>query len=545
LVEILSTTKLANTAGSLFMLSVMNQRIVRIGDIAMYDLPINKGGPDNAFTKEDDEPMFTDPKVDGYETHLELHLGSLAGYTLQGKPTSMEKFVAYLNRKFGNLELGNLILKKLRVLRNQLEEFFREKQNEEKQNEEKQSIWWFPEISFVPNRYQVEDISDFCRSLTFKKIAAKNGYTDPIEFVRDLLFSPENKSTLFIDGQELTLEELLYQTNQPKNFAQELKELEEWLSKAEQLEISETELKELNQEQYDSEIQEKKKQLFSGFLRKIISYYYFDFTGITHLDKLLSIEKIIASTSARVDMLGFKVIEPNDQEAINLLNTIKSKRTLNHLLLDFDRFLGSEDEELIFDLLKLITEGKIKVIFIEIKSYFRPEVIALLRKQTQLTESDSPQRDTLQLLRKHRNQRFKIPPEIPGLSIEESRDISHSLLAMFQFFARLATHPAKTEISALEKLKKLMSSEYSSRKMAIRTLIKLSKCIETYFIRVNWPIVDQDPNSGNQRGSYLNTSAVNQYDPELEIIQVEQTKILKLIRNVLARARNMLEEIFK
>ena len=539
MVEILSTTKLANTAGSLFMLSVMNQRIVRREEIAIYNSPISKGGPDT-FTEEDNEAMFTDPKVDGYETHLELHLGSLAGYTLQGKPTSMEKFVAYLNRKFGNLELGNLILEKLRVLRNQLKEFFRGNQNEEKQ-----SIWWFPEISFVPNRYQVEDISDFCRSLTFKKIAAKNGYTDPIEFVRDLLFSPENKSTLFIDGQELTLEELLYQTNQPKNFAQELKELEEWLSKAEQLEISETELKELNQEQYDSEIQEKKKQLFSGFLRKIISYYYFDFTGITHLDKLLSIEKIIASTSARVDMLGFKVIEPNDQEAINLLNTIKSKRTLNHLLLDFDRFLGSEDEELIFDLLKLITEGKIKVIFIEIKSYFRPEVIALLRKQTQLTESDSPQRDTLQLLRKHRNQRFKIPPEIPGLSIEESRDISHSLLAMFQFFARLATHPAKTAISEFEKLKKLMSSEYPIRIKAIWTLVKLSKCIETYFIRVNWPIVDQDPNSGNQRGSYLNTSAVNQYDPELEIIQVEQTKILKLIRNVLARARNMLEEIFK
>jgi len=545
LVQILSTTKLANTAGSLFMFSVMNQRIVRIGDIAMYDLPINKGGPDTfreEDNKEDNEPMFTDPKVDGYETHLELHLGSLAGYTLQGKPTSMEKFVAYLNRKFGNLELGNLILEKLRVLRNQLKEFFRGNQNEEKQ-----SIWWFPEISFVPNRYQVEDISDFCRSLTFKKIAAKNGYTDPLVFLRNLLFNVEDKNTppVSIGNERLTLEELLYQTEQPKNFAQELKELEEWLSKAEQLEISETELKELNQEQYDSEIQEKKKQLFSGFLRKIISYYYFDFTGITHLDKLLSIEKIIASTSARVDMLGFKVIEPNDQEAINLLNTIKSKRTLNHLLLDFDRFLGSEDEELIFDLLKLITEGKIKVIFIEIKSYFRPEVIALLRKQTQLTESDSPQRDTLQLPRKQRNQRFKIPPEIPGLSIEESRDISHSLLAMFQFFARLATHPAKTAISEFEKLKKLMSSEYSSRKMAIRTLIKLSKCIETYFIRVNWPIVDQDPNSGNQRGSYLNTSAVNQYDPELEIIQVEQTKILKLIRNVLARARNMLEEIFK
>ena len=163
MVEILSTTKLANTAGSLFMFSVMNQRIVRIGDIAMYDLPINKGGPDTfreEDNKEDNEPMFTDPKVDGYETHLELHLGSLAGYTLQGKTTSMEKFVAYLNRKFGNL-LGNLILEKLRVLRNQLEEFFRGNQNEEKQNEEKQSIWWFSEVSFVPNRYQVKDISDF------------------------------------------------------------------------------------------------------------------------------------------------------------------------------------------------------------------------------------------------------------------------------------------------------------------------------------------------------------------------------------------------
>jgi len=523
----------------LFMFSVMNPRIVERGEIAIFNLPISKSGPDNAFTGEDNEPMFVDPKVDGYEKYLELHLGSLVGYILQGKPNAMEKFVAYLNRNFGNPELGNLILGKLGVLRNQLGQFFREKQNEEKQNEEKQSIWWFPEISFVPNRYQVKHISDFCRSLTFKKIA-------PLVFLRDLLFNDvENKNTLVsIGNQKITLEKLLYQTEKPKDFAQELKELEEWLSKAEQLEISETELKELNRKQYDSKIQEKKKQLFSEFLRKIISYYYFDFTGIAHLDKPLSIEKIIASTSARVDMLGFRVIEPNDQEAIKLLNTIKLKRTLNHLLLDFNRFLGSEDEESILELLKLITEGRLKVIFIEIKSYFRPEVIALLRNQTQLTESDSPQRDTLQLPRKQRNQRFKIPPEIPGLSSEESRDISHSLLAMFQFFARLATHPAKTAISEFEKLKKLMSSEYPSRIKAIWTLIKLSKCIETYFIRVTWPIVNQDLNSGNQGGSYLNTSAVNQYNPELEIIQVGQKKILELIENVLARARNMFEGIF-
>jgi hypothetical protein len=90
-----------------------------------------------------------------------------------------------------------------------------------------------------------------------------------------------------------------------------------------------------------------------------------------------------------------------------------------------------------------------------------------------------------------------------------------------------------------------MSSEYPSRIKAIWTLIKLSKCIETYFIRVTWPIVNQDPNSGNQREEpHLNTSAVNQYNPKLEIIQVEQAKILKLIENVLARARNMFEEIF-
>jgi len=130
----------------------MNPRIVTRGEIAICNSPISKGGPDT-FTEENNEAMFTDPKVDGYEKYLELHLGSLAGYTLQGKPTSMEKFVAYLNRNFGNPELGNLILEKLRVLRNQLEEFFKEKQNEEKQNEENQSIWWFPEISFVPNRY--------------------------------------------------------------------------------------------------------------------------------------------------------------------------------------------------------------------------------------------------------------------------------------------------------------------------------------------------------------------------------------------------------
>jgi len=315
--------------------------------------------------------------------------------------------------------------------------------------------------------------------------------------------------------------------------------LEEWLSKAEQLEISETELKELNQEQYDSEIQEKKKQLFSGFLRKIISYYYFDFTGITHLDKLLSIEKIIASTSARVDMLGFKVIEPNDQEAINLLNTIKSKRTLNHLLLDFDRFLGSEDEELIFDLLKLITEGKIKVIFIEIKSYFRPETISLASNPTSPTNLNSPQDGDLEKLRRQPSQRAKIP----DLSSEESRDVSHSLLAMFQFFARLSSLFAETEIpKELRSLSKLMSSQYFKRVMAMRSVLHLLKYIEIYFVKVNWPIVDQDPNSDNK--FYLNPKKVEHFEPKLEVIQVSNLKRSEVIRSVLARVRNMFTEIF-
>ena len=512
------------------MFLVMNPRIVRREEIAIYNSPISKGGPDT-FTEEDNEAMFTDPKVDGYETHLELHLGSLAGYTLQGKPTSMEKFVAYLNRNFGNPELGNLILGKLRVLRNQLEEFFKENQNEENQNEEKQSIWWFSEVSFVPSKIQVKCISAFCCSQTFHQIAAENGYTNPIEFVRDLLFSPEkNKSTLFIDGQKLTLEELLYQTKSPKNFGQDLKELEE----------------KVNHQEQNNKTTEKKKGVLGEFLRRIISYYYFDFTDLTKLEKLLLMEKIIASASARVDMLGFKVVNQDDQEAQELLNSIKEKGTLNHLLLNFNRLLQAEDKELIFEdkelifkLLNLIIKDRIRVVFIEIKSYFRPEVISLASNPTSPTNLNSPQDGDLEKLRRQPSQRAKIP----DLSSEESRDVSHSLLAMFQFFARLSSLFAETEIpKELRSLSKLMSSQYFKRVMAMRSVLHLLKYIEIYFVRVNWPIVDQDPNSDSK--FYLNPTKVEHFEPKLEVIQVSNLKRSEVIRSVLARVRNMFTEIF-
>ena len=517
----------------------MNQKnipeITQVERMAICHLPFTKGQP--LFTEVVEEEKInerTDPTVGGYEKYLELHLGSLAGYTLQGKPTSMEKFVAYLNRNFGNPELGNLILGKLRVLRNQLEEFFKENQNEENQNEEKQSIWWFSEVSFVPSKIQVKCISAFCCSQTFHQIAAENGYTNPIEFVRDLLFSPEkNKSTLFIDGQKLTLEELLYQTKSPKNFGQDLKELEE----------------KVNHQEQNNKTTEKKKGVLGEFLRRIISYYYFDFTDLTKLEKLLLMEKIIASASARVDMLGFKVVNQDDQEAQELLNSIKEKGTLNHLLLNFNRLLQTEDKELIFKqaedkelifkLLNLIIKDRIRVVFIEIKSYFRPEVISLASNPTSPTNLNSPQDGDLEKLRRQPSQRTKIP----DLSSEESRDVSHSLLAMFQFFARLSSLFAETEIpKELRSLSKLMSSQYFKRVMAMRSVLHLLKYIEIYFVRVNWPIVDQDPNSDNK--FYLNPKKVEHFEPKLEVIQVSNLKRSEVIRSVLARVRNMFTEIF-
>jgi len=512
----------------------MNQKnipeITQVERMAICHLPFTKGQPLPTEVEvevvEEEINELTDPTVDGYETYLELHLGSLAGYTLQGKPTSMEKFVAYLNRNFGNPELGNLILGKLRVLRNQLEEFFREKQNEENQ-----SIWWFSEVSFVPSKIQVKCISAFCCSQTFHQIAAENSYTNPIEFVRDLLFSPEkNKSTLFIDGQQLTLEKLLYQTKSPKNFGQDLKELEE----------------KVNHQEHNNKITEKKKSVLGEFLRRIISYYYFDFTELTNPEELLLMEKIIASASARVDMLGFKVANQDDQEAQELLNSIKEKRTLNHLLLNFNRLLQAEDKELIFEdkelifkLLNLIIKDRIRVVFIEIKSYFRPEVISLASNPTSPTNLNSPLDGDLEKLRRQPSQRAKIP----DLSSEESRDVSHSLLAMFQFFARLSSLFAETEIpKELRSLSKLMSSQYFKRVMAMRSVLHLLKYIEIYFVRVNWPIVDQDPNSDNK--FYLNPTKVEHFEPKLKVIQVSNLQRSEVIRSVLARVRNMFTEIF-
>jgi len=387
--------------------------ITKVEGMAIFPLPFTKGPPlptEVVVVEEEEINEGTEPTV-GYE-QIEIFLGSLVGYILQGKEWPMPRFLAYLNRKFGE-RLVNSILSEMQQLRTELTRYLNKNPN----------TTWFSEVSFVPSKSQVERISAFCRSQTFHQIAAENGYTNPIEFVRDLLFSPEkNKSTLFIDGQELTLEGLLHQTKSPKNFGQDLKELEEKVNHQE------------HNNNNNNKTTEKKKGVLGEFLRRIINYYYFDFTELTKLEEPLLMKKIIASASARVDMLGFKVVNQDDQEAQELLNSIKEKGTLNHLLLNFNRLLQAEGKELIFKLLNLIIKGRIRIVFIEIKSYFRPEVIALLRKQTQLTESDSPQRDTLQLPRKQRNQQFKIPPKAPDLSSEESRDVSHSLLAMFQFF---------------------------------------------------------------------------------------------------------------
>ena len=500
--------------------------ITQVERMAICHLPFTKGQP--LFTEkevvvvEEEEEINkrTDPTV-GYE-QIEIFLGSLVGYILQGKDWPMPRFLAHLNRKFKGLE--NSILLQLQRLRTELTRYLDENQN----------TTWFSEVSFVPSKSQVKRISAFCCSQTFHQIAAENGYTNPIEFVRDLLFSPEkNKSTLFIDGQQLTLEELLYQTKSPKNFGQDLKELEE----------------KANHQEHNNKTTEKKKVVLGEFLRRIISYYYFDFTELTKLEKLLLMEKIIASASARVDMLGFKVVNQDDQEAQELLNSIKEKGTLNHLLLNFNRLLQAEDKELIFKqaedkelifkLLNLIIKDRIRVVFIEIKSYFRPETISLASNPTSPTNLNSPQDGDLEKLRRQPSQRTKMP----DLSSEESRDVSHSLLAMFQFFARLSSLFAETEIpKELRSLSKLMSSQYFKRVMAMRSVLHLLKYIEIYFVRVNWPIVDQDPNSDNK--FYLNPKKVEHFEPKLEVIQVSNLKRSEVIRSVLARVRNMFTEIF-
>jgi|GEM_PF-1523721 len=511
--------------------------------ITIHVNPITKTGPippelvpqeTDQGVKEMEIPNIED---DAYPPeYLELFLGSLAGYILQGKTTAMEKFVQYLNILAP--ELGSLIRQKFQNLREEFEKYFGASE-----------IFWFNEISFSPNRSQVEFISAFSKSKILRAIASENGYTDPEIFIRDLLFNEEEQSsrTVTINRQTITLAELLSETNNKlKSIGKALKTLKNLENKKPVQNQQGTE-EITSDQQSPKETTSLKKDLFSKFLKYIVSYYYFNFTGMVKPDEppLLN-ERIIATTSARVDLLGFQVVNEDDEEAKNLLQEIQTKRVLNHLLLDFNRFIGSEDEKLIFELLYLIVTRRIKIILIEIKSYFKLELLALLKtkiRSTSLNNIPSTKKDFFQSLRNQRDQKPRIPPKISGLSPEESRDISHSLLAMFQFFARLTTRQSENEIFEFEKLKKLMSSEVSDRIPAIWTIIKLiNNCMEQYLLRINWPIVEQNSkNSNNQK--YLNFARIRGTNPDWQIIQIKSIRQLEVITSVLARARNMFEEI--
>jgi len=77
----------------------------------------------------------------------------------------------------------------------------------------------------------------------------------------------------------------------------------------------------------------------------------------------------------------------------------------------------------------------------------------------------------------------------------------------------------------------------------MRSVLRLLKYIEIYLVRVNWPIVDQDPNSDNKFD--LDPTKVENSKPELEVIQVSNPPRPEVIRSVLTRVWNMFTEIFK
>ncbi len=117
---------------------------------------------------------------------------------------------------------------------------------------------------------------------------------------------------------------------------------------------------------------------------------------------------------------------------------------------------------------------------------------------------------------------------------------------MFQFLARFTEHPG-TNITGYEKLRQLMDSGYSTRKDGLRTLIKFIKegKIETYLLRVTWPIVtnrsDQKHDRKHQKKP-LDIAKIYHTEPKLEIVPFTTSGI---IRAVLARARRMFEELFQ
>ncbi len=316
----------------------------------IYPVPITKKGPipiDLIPAEEDPVVSYETQESYGYEEYIELFLGSLAGYALQGKKEVMRKFIEHLNQIAKGL--GNEIWEKFLSLRKQLLDHF---------NDSNGPIVWCSEISFTPNRSQVEFISAALKSPIIRAIAAENDYQDVESFVRDLLFNstnPQPNMSVTIDGQVITLKQLLSETStRPRSMRQILEQLtQENLAK------------------------NQKIDLFSRFLKSIVSYYYFNFTGVVKPEDMpLPNERIIAAASARVDLLGFKVSNPDDQEAKDLLKEIQSKRILNHLLLDFNTWLTPESEELIRKLLEMINQKRIVIIFAEIKSYFNPNLIA-------------------------------------------------------------------------------------------------------------------------------------------------------------------------
>ncbi len=488
--------------------------------LTIYTDPITKTGPIplELVPQETDQGQEIDRTLDMEGDvypleYLELFLGSLAGYALQGKETAMERFVQYLNTLRPGL--GTLIWQKFQELREELERYFGVSK-----------IFWFPEISFTPNRSQVEFISAFSKSKVLGAIALENGYKDPKSFIRDLLFSVNSQPNrvVIIDEQTITLAELLSRTNKLQSAGKAL----EKLKYVESLENK----KQLQDQRCTKETTNLKKDLFIRFLKYIVSYYYFNFTGMVKPDDppLLN-ERIIASTSARVDLLGFQITNSNDQEAKNLLEEIQSKKILNHLLLDFSTWLTPKNERLITKLLDMINQNRIIIIFTEIKSYFNSNLIASVGNSTNtLAQIDE------QALPKTRRR-------IPGLSPMETQDISHSLLAMFQFLARFTNRPNKN-LTGFEELQFLMKSEYKERKHSIRKLIEITKHTEIYLLKITWPIIKEEQDRKDPK-KYLNIEQIKNTAPYLEIIPVNTGPNAIILRAILARARRMFEDLFQ
>jgi len=324
-----------------------------------------------------------------YDRHLQLYLGSLVSFILEGNESPMPNFVNHLNCLSTNL--GDRICEQLKAARREFEKIFSGRE-----------IMWFTEVSFTPSPQQIERIKNLLDHFKSINIAKSNGYQDLGLLIRDILLG--RKSEIIIGDETINAKNLFLEAMANKH----------------------------------PEKKESDTDMLTELLRYIISYYYFDFVGTKEPPRF---SRIIASASARIDMFG---LEPGknkegavDKDAEQLITEIKNKNVFNHFMLDLTS-LTNEEISLIRQLLEYIASGRVRVVFVEIKS--------------QLTNTDLQDREVV----------FK-PEEVLEAQYQ---DVAHSLMAMFQFLTRAANLPGTPKIEGFGDLIDLMRPNIEKRREA-------------------------------------------------------------------------------